>query len=193
MTLKEQDIVLTTTDENGNKVIQMPITRVENVEGATRTINGQGPDANGNVSIPIPSAYTLPNATSSTLGGVKIGSNITVSSGTISLTKSNVTAALGYTPPTSAYPTTSTGGSVTSSGDTVYCTLPSGGTWCGVVSYEFKYNSGTSDSKSDGTFIRSYTIAPTAGGTKVMLCDHNIADFNKLNSLTSTRLFFRTA
>ena len=44
--------------------------------------------------------YTLPNATSSTLGGVKIGSNITVSSGTISLSKSNVTSALGYTPPT---------------------------------------------------------------------------------------------
>lgn len=49
----------------------------------------------------IPSAYTLPNATSNTLGGVKIGSNISVSSGTISITKSNVTSALGYTPPTS--------------------------------------------------------------------------------------------
>ena len=46
------------------------------------------------------STYTLPAATSSTLGGVKIGSNITVSSGTISLTKANVTSALGYTPPT---------------------------------------------------------------------------------------------
>lgn len=46
----------------------------------------------------IPSAYTLPNATSSTLGGVKVGSNISVSSGTISVTKSNVTSALGYTP-----------------------------------------------------------------------------------------------
>lgn len=44
--------------------------------------------------------YTLPTATSSTLGGVKIGNNITVSSGTISLTKANVTNALGYTPPT---------------------------------------------------------------------------------------------
>lgn len=42
--------------------------------------------------------YTLPDATSSILGGVKIGSNISVSSGTISLTKANVTAALGYTP-----------------------------------------------------------------------------------------------
>lgn len=49
----------------------------------------------------IPSAYTLPNATSSTLGGVKIGSNISVTDGTISITKSNVTSALGYTPPTS--------------------------------------------------------------------------------------------
>lgn len=45
-------------------------------------------------------AYTLPTATSSVLGGVKTGSNITNSSGTISLTKANVTAALGYTPPT---------------------------------------------------------------------------------------------
>lgn len=44
--------------------------------------------------------YSLPTATSSVLGGVKTGSNITNSSGTISLTKANVTSALGYTPPT---------------------------------------------------------------------------------------------
>lgn len=44
--------------------------------------------------------YTLPTATSSVIGGVKIGSNITNSSGTISITKANVTSALGYTPPT---------------------------------------------------------------------------------------------
>lgn len=44
--------------------------------------------------------YTLPTATASVLGGVKVGSNISVSSGTISLTKANVTNALGYTPPT---------------------------------------------------------------------------------------------
>ena len=48
----------------------------------------------------IPAAYTLPNATSSTLGGVKVGSNISVTNGTISLAKSNVTSALGYTPAT---------------------------------------------------------------------------------------------
>ena len=33
MALKEQDIVFTTQDESGNTVMQMPITRVENVEG----------------------------------------------------------------------------------------------------------------------------------------------------------------
>ena len=42
--------------------------------------------------------YVLPTASSTTLGGVKIGSNITISSGTISITGSNVTNALGYTP-----------------------------------------------------------------------------------------------
>lgn len=44
------------------------------------------------------SNYSLPAATSSVLGGVKIGSNITVSSGVVSLTSANVTSALGYTP-----------------------------------------------------------------------------------------------
>lgn len=44
--------------------------------------------------------YVLPAATASVLGGVKTGANITNTSGTISLTKANVTAALGYTPPT---------------------------------------------------------------------------------------------
>lgn len=44
--------------------------------------------------------YSLPAATTSARGGVIVGSNITVSSGTISLTKANVTNALGYTPPT---------------------------------------------------------------------------------------------
>lgn len=49
----------------------------------------------------IPAAYTLPTASSSVMGGVKIGSNISVSGGVISLTRANVTGALGYTPPVS--------------------------------------------------------------------------------------------
>ena len=50
-TLKEQDIVLLDHDADGNPIIQMPITRIENVEGAVKTINGDKPDANGNVSV----------------------------------------------------------------------------------------------------------------------------------------------
>lgn len=45
--------------------------------------------------------YVLPAATASALGGVKIGSNITLANGgTISLTKANVTSALGVDPTT---------------------------------------------------------------------------------------------
>lgn len=55
MAIKEQDIVLVEKDEKGNKVIQMPITRVENVEGAIKTVNGSKPDSQGNVAVNIPS------------------------------------------------------------------------------------------------------------------------------------------
>ena len=45
---------------------------------------------------------SIPTASTSQSGAVKIGSNISVSSGVISLSSSNVTSALGYTPPTPA-------------------------------------------------------------------------------------------
>lgn len=58
--------------------------------------------------------YSLPTASSSVLGGVKTGNNITNSQGVISITKDNVTKALGYTPPTTnttySNATTSTAG-----------------------------------------------------------------------------------
>lgn len=44
--------------------------------------------------------YVLPTATAEVIGGVKVGANISYSNGTISLSKANVTSALGYTPPT---------------------------------------------------------------------------------------------
>lgn len=78
--------------------------------------------------------YTLPTATSSTLGGVKIGSNITVSSGTISLSKANVTAALGYTPPTANTDTNVT--TAAQSSGTIYVTGCTGATTGGL-----QYNS----------------------------------------------------
>lgn len=54
-------------------------------------------DDNGDI-ITAEANYTLPAATTSTLGGVIIGNNIDVSSGVINLTNANVTGALGYTP-----------------------------------------------------------------------------------------------
>jgi hypothetical protein len=69
-----------------------------------------------------PTDTTYAAATSSNLGLVKIGSNITNSSGTISVSKANVTAALGYTPPTSnttyAVATTAANGLMSSSDKT---------------------------------------------------------------------------
>lgn len=58
------------------------------------SVNGK----TGAVTIDVGTDYTLPTATNSVLGGVKTGSNITNTNGTISITSSNVTNALGYTP-----------------------------------------------------------------------------------------------
>lgn len=73
--------------------------------------------------------YSLPTASASTLGGVKVGSNITLSSGTISLTKANVTAALGYTPPTQDTNTwiAFKGATTTAAGTAGYAPAPSAG------------------------------------------------------------------
>lgn len=58
--------------------------------------------------------YTLPTASNTVLGGVKIGSNITNTNGTISLTKANVTSALGVDP-TTKYVTLDTDQTITGS------------------------------------------------------------------------------
>ena len=60
----------------------------------------QGKFLRGDGTWQTPTNTTYSAATDSTLGLVKVGSNITNSSGTISVTKENVTSALGYTPPT---------------------------------------------------------------------------------------------
>ena len=104
----------------------------------------------GNVTGKPSSYYTLPNASSSTLGGVKVGSNITVSSGTISLTKDNVVAALGYTPPTT---------------NTTYDVVGANGT-TGLV------KNGSSVTSASG-----YTACPIIGGVPYYK-DTNTADTN---------------
>lgn len=75
---------------NGKAYVNVPWTDTNTTYSAGTNISISGTTIN--------CTYTLPTASSSVLGGVKIGSNITLSSGTISLWKSNITSALGYTP-----------------------------------------------------------------------------------------------
>lgn len=77
---------------NGKAYVNVPWTDTNITYTAGTNISISGTAINCTYS------YSLPTATASVLGGVKIGSNITVSSGTISLSKANVTSALGYTP-----------------------------------------------------------------------------------------------
>ena len=63
----------------------------------SRTPTSHSHDASAITSGTLDSAR-IPTATSSTKGGVYIGNNISVSSGTISLSSTNVTNALGFTP-----------------------------------------------------------------------------------------------
>lgn len=72
------------------------------LNGYVKSVNGTSPDSNGNVSISVSgggssggSNYTLPTASNSTLGGVKVGSGLTINtSGVLSadVTASTLTA-----------------------------------------------------------------------------------------------------
>lgn len=77
---------------NGKAYVNVPWTDTDTTYTAGTNISISGTAINCTYS------YSLPTATASVLGGVKIGSNISVSSGTISLTSANVTSALGFTP-----------------------------------------------------------------------------------------------
>lgn len=91
-----------TRDSSGNVIINTYATKTD-LNSYVKSINNVKPDSDGNVTISVGGGsdnYTLPTASSSTLGGVKIGSNISVSNGTISLSQTDVTSALGYTPAT---------------------------------------------------------------------------------------------
>ena len=127
--------------------------------------------------------YTLPTASSSTLGGVKTGANITNSSGTISLTKANVTAALGYTPPTTDTNTwTAFKGATTSAAGTAgYVPAPT----AGAANRYFR---------SDGTWTvppntnTTYTL--TKSGSTITLngsdgSETSVTDSNTTYSLSS--------
>lgn len=85
---------------NGGTPTECTYTLAQNVTSASKLTDTTYSASTG-LSLSKDNKFSINAATSSTIGGVKIGSGITVDTGgTISLTKANVTTALGYTPPT---------------------------------------------------------------------------------------------
>ena len=92
-------------EELMGQVVTLEDTKVDKVEGKGLSTNDYTtPEKDKLAAIEAEAnKYVLPAATASALGGVKIGSNITLADGgTISITKNNVTSALGVDP-TTAY------------------------------------------------------------------------------------------
>lgn len=86
-----------------SNITQLQTQKVDKVEGKDLSTNDYTtPEKNKLAAIEAEAnKYILPAATASALGGVKIGSNITLANGgTISITKTNITSALGVDPTT---------------------------------------------------------------------------------------------
>lgn len=125
--------------------------------------------------------YTLPTASGTTLGGVKTGSNITNTDGTLSLTKANVTAALGYTPPTKDTNTWTPfkGATASAAGTAGYVPAPAAGD-------QDKYF------KADGTFAtpKDTTYSPATQSANGLL---TAADKKKLDAFGEASSYATTA
>lgn len=86
-----------------SNITQLQTQKVDKVEGKGLSTNDYTTSEKNKLAAIEAEAnkYVLPAATASALGGVKIGSNITLANGgTISITKNNVTSALGVDPTT---------------------------------------------------------------------------------------------
>ena len=98
-----EEALRTDVEDLTGQVLVLEKTKVNKVEGKGLSTNDYTtPEKNKLAAIEAEAnKYVLPAATASALGGVKIGSNITLADGgTISITKANVTSALGIDPTT---------------------------------------------------------------------------------------------
>lgn len=98
-----EEALRTDVEDLMGQVVTLEDTKVDKVEGKGLSTNDYTtPEKNKLAAIEAEAnKYILPAATASALGGVKIGSNITLADGgTISITKNNVTSALGVDPTT---------------------------------------------------------------------------------------------
>ena len=99
----KEEALRTDVEDLTGQVLILEKTKVNKVEGKGLSTNDYTtPEKNKLAAIEAEAnKYVLPAATASALGGVKIGSNITLANGgTISITKANVTSALGVDPTT---------------------------------------------------------------------------------------------
>ena len=98
-----EEALRTDVEDLTGQLLILEKTKVNKVEGKGLSTNDYTtPEKNKLADIEAEAnKYVLPAATASALGGVKIGSNITLADGgTISITKANVTSALGVDPTT---------------------------------------------------------------------------------------------
>ena len=193
-----------TSDAKGNNIAS---TYIANLSASGRTVTVTKGDGTQTTFTTQDTTYGA--ATGSALGLVKTGANITNTTGTISLTKSNVTSALGYTPPTqdTTY-ATMVGASSSTAGKGGLVPTPlqgkqtsflrGDGQW--AVPTNTTYKAGDGLTLSGNTFansgVRSVTAGSTAnqlvvntGGTNVTLTINNVAHATSANtSTTATKL-----
>lgn len=139
-----------------SNITQLQIQKVDKVEGKGLSTNDYTtPEKNKLAAIEAEAnKYVLPAATASALGGVKIGSNITLADGgTISITKNNVTSALGVDPTTSY---------VKKAGDTMTGTLTSASATGSIVFKGTENNDITNIYKSGGNLSDGFGMHTNA-------------------------------
>ena len=139
-----------------SNITQLQTQKVDKVEGKSLSTNDYTtPEKNKLAAIEAEAnKYVLPAATASALGGVKIGSNITLADGgTISITKANVTSALGVDPTTSY---------VKKAGDTMTGTLTSASATGSIVFKGTENNDITNIYKSGGNLSDGFGMHTNA-------------------------------
>ena len=139
-----------------SNITQLQTQKVDKVEGKGLSTNDYTtPEKNKLAAIEAEAnKYVLPAATTSALGGVKIGSNITLADGgTISITKANVTSALGVDP-TTTY--------VKKAGDTMTGTLTSASTTGSIVFKGVENSDITNIYKSGGNLSEGFGMHANA-------------------------------
>ena len=151
-----EEALRTDVEDLTSQVLVLEKTKVNKVEGKGLSTNDYTtPEKNKLAAIEAEAnKYVLPAATASALGGVKIGSNITLANGgTISITKANVTSALGVDP-TTTY--------VKKAGDTMTGTLTSASTTGSIVFKGVENSDITNIYKSGGNLSEGFGMHSNA-------------------------------